>query len=262
MFIGIFSLSFLLAQNVSAWTISRDAEGGTNGATATGSYGFFYANQVTFSRTLAHSGLTSFAAQFNQGVTDPPGATFEGGGQTISEGGEAWWRVYIYFPEGFDFTCSPVVKVLRFLATQNGHLSIFAGSNGEIIMSNEPTDHQEDSGEYFSTGTWQCVEFYVKASSISGQGAFRIWKDGILIYENTTFPTLAASGNSITDVFRVWTNWNGGSPQNQVAYIDDIVITNEQPSNVDASGNRMIGPTNWGNSDTAAPSNPTGLTVL
>ena len=39
--------------------------------------------------------------------------------------------------------------------------------------------------------------------------------------------------------------WNGGAPATQLQYLDDIVITTDQPSNTDAFGNRMIGPTGW-----------------
>lgn len=241
----------MVSNNAAAWTISKNAEGGSNGSVATGSYGFSYSNGLTFSTDMAHGGSMSYKTTF-QASEETNGASIESGGQTVAEGGEVWWRNYYYFPSGFDFSCSPVIKVLRFLTTQNGHLSVFSGSNGEIIMSNEPTDHQADSGAYFTTGAWQCIEFYIRASSTAGQGIFRIWKNGILIYNNTTYPTLAASGNSITDVFRIWTNWNGGSPVNQVAYMDDMVITNERPTNQDVAGNYMIGPTDWNGSSTGS----------
>jgi len=39
--------------------------------------------------------------------------------------------------------------------------------------------------------------------------------------------------------------WNGGAPQDQDMWIDDIVITNETPTARDVYGNPMIGPDAW-----------------
>lgn len=250
-----------------AWTISRDFEGGTVGQVATGTSGFFWVNSgnIKFSNSVVHNGTKSVAAQFTSGSVDTTGATFEGNNATVSEGGEAWYRGYFYFPTGWKW--NGTTKIMRF-QTPRGYLSVLSG-NGSIQASNEPAvyagyDGQpgilEATGSNFDTGKWQCIEMYVKLSSTAGKGIFRIWKDGILIYQRTTLPTVSGPGQGLNDVNTLFNYWNESSPQNQTAYVDDIKITSDIPSNVDAQGNRMIGPTDWLSGNTALPA-PTALRV-
>ncbi|MGD9212108.1 MAG: hypothetical protein PVI90_15105, partial [Desulfobacteraceae bacterium] len=39
-----------------------------------------------------------------------------------------------------------------------------------------------------------------------------------------------------------FTYWNGNAGTTQNVYIDDVVITTDQPENMDSNGNPMIGP--------------------
>jgi LysM repeat protein len=79
-----------------------------------------------------------------------------------------------------------------------------------------------------------------------------MWKNGVLIFEDTTSKTL----NSSTDVINnaiFMSYWNGGCPKEQTLYIDDVTVTSDTPANQDAQGNRMIGPTDWGAADITPP---------
>jgi hypothetical protein len=241
---------------------------GTNGFSWPGS-------TVTQSSEQVREGSYSAKFTFPQGDNGDY-FTFTGGytlSQYITQGGELWVRAYYYFPSGFDFSSASEgyhKKILRFRDNDGGahckDILAFCDSspyswdncngtgNGEITASIEEIDWVMDqTGQFFSErGTWVCYEQYVKADS-GGNGIHRIWKNGVLIYSRSGVTTIA-SGGSIKEVL-VFSAWNGGSPQNQSAYVDSIVITNETPSATDASGNRMIGPIGWsgGGSDTTPP---------
>lgn len=277
--LAILLVMSLFACQAFAWTISRDFEGGTAGQVATGSSGFFWvnSNNINFSNTVVHNGSKSVAANFVSGSATSTGATFEGNNAYVNEGGECWYRVYYYFPTGWSFASSPASKIHRINTTQH-MLSVYAGPSGDIVTSNEPAGvsinpatgqpygqlSQVSTGVFFDIGKWQSIELYVKLSHVPGQAIYRIWKNGILTYEDKTMPTLMTANDRIEDRFTLFNYWNGGAPKNETAYIDDIKITSDTPSNVDAHGNHMIGPTDWQGGKTALPlplPAPTGLKV-
>lgn len=244
----LFSISLFASGQAFAWTISRDFEGGTIGQLAEGAVGFSGALGITYSSDIVHSGTRSVKCDCIRGQEVQPSGGFWTG--TANNGQEIWYRAYLYFPSGFSWNngIGPVIKVMRVTSTRsdNAHLSVFASTSGEILLSNELADIQSGTGVKFDFDRWQSIEFYVKLSHVAGQGIFRIWKDGILIANNTTAPTLSASGQSIAPNHLFFNNWNNGAPKDQSFYADDFVLTTDTPSNVDASGNLMIGPTDWG----------------
>ena len=91
-----------------------------------------------------------------------------------------------------------------------------------------------------------CLEIYVKLDSMAGKGIIRIWRNGVLIISDTKHATLPNKSSAAADTALFMTYWNGGAPQKQIQYIDDVVITSDEPSNGDADGNHMIGPSDWG----------------
>lgn len=68
----------------------------------------------------------------------------------------------------------------------------------------------------------------------------RFWKNGKLIGEFLDRVTLVAD-DSYSDRFHIFTYWNGGAPQTQHMYIDDVVLTSDTPSGRDDYGNAYIG---------------------
>jgi hypothetical protein len=252
-------LAILLAMSVfasgqaSAWTLSADFEKGTVGQRAQGASGWDFAGTSTFfSSAQAAHGTKSAAINWSAG-SEGYGAShgeWDGSYPSIPNGGEFWARAYMYFPTNWKWNCSPVIKVLRGIQQGGGYMSIFAGPSGEIILSNEPAQVQISTSTKFSLGQWQCIEMYVKLGS---PGIFRIWKDGVLVIENTA----STSGSGNRALFM--TNWNGGSPQAQTQYMDDVVITTDRPSQVDIKGNPMIGPIG-GTSDSTTTTTPTVVT--
>lgn len=251
-------LSFLTCNFAHAWIDTRNFEGGTIGqrtSKATGGIGGF--SNTLYSNTYVHSG--SMAAE----VTFPEGSDCWGvcGGQVdypqlVYENGEIWIRGYFYLKSPWVWTCSPRVKMFRIHVQNGGYISAFADNTivGNFRPSNEVAGIEPSNPYIWDLDRWQSVELYVKFSATPGQGIFRIWKDGILIFEDRTNITLRSSGD-YADLSYIFSYWNGGVPQTQYAWIDDFVFTTDRPSNQDANGNYMIGPLDWGNDTILAPTN-------
>jgi len=245
----------LAAVPASAWTVQADFEDGSPGAKADGADGFTEAfSRTIYSAHVAHGGAQSAEL----GITAMAEGFGEWGGSffppdVLREGDELWFRVYLYFPVGFDFSCTQCagVKTLRIhtAATANGnnegYLDVLI-DNGLNIGSEVTEDHYTNNpdwkgrGAKVPTGTWMALEQYVKLSSTPGQGIYRVWQDGTLVFEDTITETLR-SATSVSDFLYVFSYWNGGAPATQLAYIDDVVLTNEVPAKVDAMGHPFIG---------------------
>jgi hypothetical protein len=181
---------------------------------------------------------------------------------TAGEGDEVWFRSYVYFQNDWDWADGESYGQCKFmrLRTNNGHLSIMA-KNGFFYLSNEITSYDSSWESPIQTvaidhGKWLCMEIYVKFSVMNG--IIRMWKDGVLFatHEAATMD----DGVSGTLAYLMST-WNSpGSPQMQSQWFDDVIITNEQPTNRDAAGNYMIGPTDWGTTPTSGSSGITSCT--
>ena len=58
--------------------------------------------------------------------------------------------------------------------------------------------------------------------------------------EITHLKTLNTS-DAFADLFYLFSYWNGGAPQTQTMYVDDIIVTSQTPTTKDAQGNPYIG---------------------
>lgn len=253
-----------------AWTITADFELGTIGQEAEGPSGFTDAlSQTFYSSENSHSGSKSAKVIFPEGSDCWPvcGGTIVYP-TTLVHGDEIWVREYVYFSPDFDFTSHPVVKILRtarILTIDNkprGILSILSDDQGRIVLSNEITPYQPTTNVYFSRGKWQSIELYVKLSNSSP--VMRIWKDGILVIEDRDHKTMLETTDIVDKEFGtyIFTYWNGGVPKTQYAFIDDVEVTTDKPSNSDCNGNPMIGPFNWDRAKACGfPAPPQNLTV-
>ena len=174
----------------------------------------------------------------------------------LHEGEELWYRAWVFFPNGFDFNCncSEGVKFMR-VATKSssgaheGYQNFFISNNKMVIASsvnlkifytNNPVGTIRSIGEQITTGRWHAYELYIKFSGVPGKGIFRAWQDGNLIFEDKRTATMNST-TSYADFVWIFTYWNNKAPRTQSAYIDDVVITNQRPNNVDSRGNPYIG---------------------
>jgi hypothetical protein len=254
----LFFIFIFCSRPASAWTVSCDFEKGTVGTRAQGPSGFSYAGSATlFSDERSARGKKSAKLiwtagsdgwDINEGFPSLP--------SPVKDGQEIWARGYFYFASPWSFIANPQVKGIRIrigTATNGpvGWNSIEAGGVlkgdlnnvnanklGYILASNEPISRMASTGAMFDIDKWQSLEIYTKLSTTTP--VMRIWKNGILIYENKTDKTILSTTDVATTV-AFMSYWNGGAPQNQTEYIDEVVVTTDTPSQRDSAGNPMIG---------------------
>ena len=260
--LNILSLLLLFASGQAfAWTQTATFESGANGANASGSSGFSVAGtRTTFSTDMAHSGTKSAKMVWNardEGYSADNGEFDYPSG--VGTGKEIWVRGYYYFPAGWKWdngTASQYIKMLRIRTNGANYVSWFARGTGQVMYDNEIADYQINvvsggNSIYWDTGRWQCIELYLK---LGNPGIVRMWKDGVLILQDTSHTT-----GSNADLSYIMSQWNGGPGQNQNMYVDDFIVTSDTPSGRDAAGNPMIGLTSA--TGAAPPQPPTGLRV-
>lgn len=251
----------------SAWTVKADFEGGPIGGNAQSP------NPDAFHGTAGDSKYVSSPVNTGaqagsvsvQGGTEGFGSW--GGGfnfpAELHTGDEVWFRVYVYYPSGWSFDCGGCTQGMKFMRI---HTASAGGANEgyeDVLIKGGTTGGLIEASCYEIDGTnchtnnnngallhglgtpvprdkWQAFEQYVKFSSVAGQGIYRLWQDGVLIFEDTKTVTLR-SPTSKSDFIYLYTYWNNGAPKTQTSYVDSIVITSDTPAQKDAKGNPYIG---------------------
>ena len=262
----------------SGWTIASDYDSGTPGDAVTNDPCLNTlatagtVNEATYSTDFARTGTQSMKMH-EQAGTDTWGG-FASFPSLLHEGDEVWIRAYLYIPPTFNFSAPGGIglKTMRTHVrkqgggdgSNNGYLDALTGASN-MVMWNEVSPSSgtfpcfSDFGNYWDnilgtgvgthcappvgsniTGAWQAVEQYVKFSSSLDTGIYRFWQNGVLLFEDTHNLTMKASTDE-SDVFHLFSFHNGTAQATQDAYVDDVIITNETPSNTDASGNPFIG---------------------
>ncbi|RLC99013.1 MAG: hypothetical protein DRI46_10245 [Chloroflexi bacterium] len=261
----------LFSVHAHAWTINADFNSGALGAKAQGSDAFtegFRDSKYTNKRSASgKQGLEMWIEEGNDGFG-------EWGGKFIfptklQNGDEIWYRVYLYFPDSFSFDKggAPGLKTMR-IGTANsnstkreGHLDILIGTDGLVIGSEQENGFYEnnpnwrDVGDPLARGSWQVIEHYIKFSATPGKGIRRMWRNGVLEFEDTVTATLKTA-TSVADYAFLFSYWNNNAPKSQYAYADEIILTSNRPSNTDSNGNHFVG---VGDISFIAPPNPPAL---
>jgi hypothetical protein len=255
--------SFLYSAQVSAWTKTFDWEGFPNASRDNA--GMALMRNAETSNKYAHSGNMSLEigvvkgdSKFGGSFGLPPKAVDGPSGERwaemslpdIKEGDEFWYRIWYYFPTGYDFTTdsSQGLKMSR-IRTQGsgggfeGSIDILIDSGitlGNEIKNALPSSQRNSQGSMVPRGKWHAIESYTKFSSVPGKSIRRVWQDGKLIFEDKQSPTLKTSKSTAAQMF-LFTYWNGSAPKTQQCYMDDMVFTTDTPTNKDSSGNSYIG---------------------
>ena len=256
-------LALFISSQANAWVVSAEFEKGTLGELAIGvdALSGTLTDNTTFSDEFVHNGNFSAKMTVIQGDTKWGGYNMHP--ELLKEGDEIWMRYYLYFPTGFDFTCSQCIgiKTMRIHTrsagggdgTNEGYIDVLIDDEDGLNIFNEVAGQAfadywfaktgktvPSVGTIITTGQWYAIEQYVKFSSTPGKGIYRVWQDGILVFEDKANITMA-SGTSESDLNFIFGFWNGDAPKTQSAYFDDFVIASSTPSNLDASGNPFIG---------------------
>lgn len=246
----------LLSLNANAWTIQQDYDAQSLGDTCDS----WQDTESIVTNIAAFSGSQSCLNRVNIGDT-----AFGYWGGTINfpsnlvKGDEIWIRLHTFMPTGFDYNSSAEGNLLKFLRVHTRDATnTNIGYNDWYIT---PTDNSFASHQFIYEGeqvwsyvtdlslrpvlnTWETYEIYLKLDNVpaasGGQARVRFWKNGILILDAADRQTLQTAV-AFAERMHIFTYWNGGSPQTQQMYIDDLIITSTTPTNTDASGNPFIG---------------------
>lgn len=186
----------------------------------------------------------------------------------VVEGETIWYRAKIYIPDGTSIsTTSPQgLKFLRLHMTNpdgssRSHLSTLLQGAGvtpsqeatgpaptvaddfaaESCPYNAVTDSRDCYylGDDTTTGVWHDYEMACKLSSTDGQGMFRIWHDGTLVFENVVTRTTPYS-NTVVNYAYLFSHWNGTVGVDTTIYADSLKLTTTTPTTYDAAGNPCI----------------------
>jgi hypothetical protein len=256
-----------LAPRADAWTISQNFDSSAVGA----SCGWDAGTGSTVSATNSYSpknscqltvqgGQTAYGAW--GGVIDHP--------SNVTQGQALWLRIRTFWPNGTTYNSTGEgdhLKFMRFhtMSASNsniGYDDIYinpAGQNppfmfiyeGEQIWDNIGSTTASlvaplmgGSKEPIQFGVWETYEYYVKFDTVSkdkgGQAEIRFWKNGSLMADMTDRITLLSS-DAYSDRTHLFTYWNGGAPQTEAMYVDDVQLQTDTPSARDAAGNPFIG---------------------
>jgi len=229
------SFAVTVTAATSGWNFVRDFNSGTLGQSASSQPDGFYAAAGSSFYTTDQVAEGSQACELN--IT--AGATGFGqwGGEVrhdseLAEGDDYWFHVKQYVPASFDFTTNFHLKFLRCHVKQagganRGYVDIYVSADGTFYYQNEVTDQNEHLPNIYTVArdTWETYVYHVNLAS-SGGGRVRLWQNGNLILDNTTFNTLGASSD-LSDFLYLYTYWNGGSPATQKLYVDDIRVSSD-----------------------------------
>jgi MYXO-CTERM domain-containing protein len=263
----VLTLGVLTPAYASAWTLTADFEGGTIGAKAQSPnpdafHGTAGDSKYVGSPVNTGSQAGSVTAQAGQTGFGKWGGSFDFP-TDLKQGDEVWFRVYVHYPAGWSFNCGGCTQGMKFMrihtaspsGSNEGYQDILikGGATGGLIEAScyevngsECHTNNNNGALLHGLGTavprdkWQAFEQYVKWSSVPGQGIFRFWQDGKLIFEDLKTATLRTA-NSKSDFIYMYTYWNNGAPKTQTSYVDSVVITTDTPGQKDSQGNPFIG---------------------
>lgn len=193
-------------------------------------------------------------------------------GISLVEGDEAWWRIKVFMPAGYDISTNTFglkwlrTHVLTSSGGNAGYVDTYLQSDGTGFHQNEPAGNNQSTREAWSAqdradlaalgrsaqyGTWQTWEQYVKFQNIPDSTVtVRNWLDGELVYETSKWTTLGGAGN-VGEAAYFITYWNGEPLyplQAQTMWYDEFAVAvkgggrdDTQFMGTDAEGNFFIG---------------------
>lgn len=281
----LFLFSFLFSISAYAWEIKADFESGSIGNTASGTVTPIAKADAFHSAADDSKYVASPVLSGNQAgsVTIKKGENGFGkwGGafnfpSTLKQGDSVWFRVNVYYPNGWSFDCGGCTLGMKFMrvhagegyqtilingGTSGGKISVTSEINANEFEKNNAgpdwrNDQRRNLGFDAPREQWITYEMQIKFHSVAGQGIYRVWQNGSLIFEDLKTATLATPTSTSKFVY-LYTYWNNGAPKTQTSYVDDITITNVTPATKDNKGNPFIGTGSLVYK--APPKSPTGL---
>lgn len=228
-------LVLLLVLHVSAYerNIGFEEELGTN-AGGSGDRFSWSSDAVTIDNTHVHSGNASAKGVWVEGETSTVKCSIYLD-TPIVEGEEIWYRVYAYYPPEWSWQSWYVSKFMRLGRTHDdgknaGYLGIGPRSDGILRLGNEfqpPGEGiiQQNVGTPvpLTPGKWYSVELYMDYRG-NQAGKAMAWIDGELKFNWENVSTLHMDGEEMGRILFA-SYWNGGAPQDQTQWVDDICVS-------------------------------------
>jgi len=266
----VLSLFLFLSTQTQAWSIKADFERGVLGQKAEGPDAFHGAKKLTvFDDTHVLSGSRSAKAT----ITEGSDGWREWGGRwtfpsALHEGDELWYRVWVWIEPNWGWNLGSKgtrIHTVSSTGANEGYLDILLYNHQFRVASEvSPALFNQNNGEAqylppIPLGQWHCVESYIKFHSVPGQAVERVWRDGVLVFEDMDTNTLRKPTSFSEFVFLFGYFDEAAAPHTQSLWIDNVALTNEQPDNRDAHGNPFIGPGPAGVN--GRPGTPAGVNV-
>ncbi|MCH5377070.1 MAG: polysaccharide lyase, partial [Planctomycetes bacterium] len=174
----------------------------------------------------------------------------------LPRGSEIWVRLYVLWPQDFEFSASPWMKFIRLhnrtaSGKNGGYNDLYVdnadGAKSVLRTIKETHDRWKIyDGPALLRDRWECYEVYLaidhKSVDAGGEGRFRVWRDDELIFDRTDVPTINTA-DGVIDYLYLFTYWNNEAPPANHVFIDDLTIATSAspPPCHDAFGNRRIG---------------------
>lgn len=242
------------------WVISRGFEGGTLGEAANAGDAFDSASGgSSYTDEQASTGTQAVKCAILTNGTSWGGTINHT--EDIVKGEELWLSMDLYLPAAFDTnTGVGTLKFLRLRFMNGGVLDGYidlsisnTSTKGTFVLTNNGLDAIGVGiigTDDIVRDQWTTIEIYMKMDDIAvddgGTGITRVYKDGKPLLDElgqtavTGMRTLNSSTYTATGSL-FFSYFNSGSPSNQHCYLDNIVLQTQIPSNVDGSGNPVIG---------------------
>lgn len=249
---------FLLSTVAGAWTVNDDYNNQSDGERC-GSFWNTGPNTYVTSEQSS-SGSKSCKMKIYAGDLGWGGGFVLPG--KLKKGDELWMRFRLFVPNGFDPNVSngESNKFIRFTVKDVGGVGSFLDwkwmdedmpSAYAVKLQRDNCTSWEECHQLLGSnsdrpirGVWETYEIYVKFDNVQvdsgGQGRVRVWKNGKLIGNQTKRRTMNNPDDYVESAL-IFSYWNGGSPQTQHLYFDDLVATNVKPASRDSQGNAYIG---------------------
>ncbi|MCH2535649.1 MAG: polysaccharide lyase [Bdellovibrionales bacterium] len=181
----------------------------------------------------------------------------------LTQGDKVWIQFYIYIPSSFIIE-TPTNGSLKFIRIRTQTSGGQNGGYNDLQMMDDNTGSnavyryiKEGPGARWTSvaqanqrsmllprDRWFKVEVALSFDNVptsdGGKSYFRMWVDDNLIWNGLDVNTLSRPDDLATALY-LFTYWNGGAPQDQSLYIDNIIMTSKVPSNTDNQGHAFIG---------------------
>jgi hypothetical protein len=224
------------------WSVVRNFNSGTLGTSVNNQSDGMTTTAAVYDDTYVAEGPLSAKTTITQGA--------EGFGSfggivdfpfNLVQYDELWMHVWLYVPANFDLTTnSGSLKFMRVRSrkadnTSQGYLDWQIKPNGtyRLLKEGQSIWYDADPNAVLPRAQWVQYIWHIIIDDVPGASGglarVRAWQDGVLIQDENLVRTMNAVGDVQTGLY-LFTFWNGGAPQTQSVWLDDIRIANTKPS--------------------------------